>query len=214
MINPSLRLVAEDLTFLMTWGGDITTPDIRRGSATLRRLLVEGAYGNAWRTAGLLKEPTIFAPDLHEAVTRQGLEHVAFAFTGARELRGVEISEGVFFKIGAAPSSTTESPNSDPDGMPLKQFGINAYVNAPCAYIDGRWVSRADVIKYIANVQGGVHLSQSKGKREAELSQKVKGVADRISFNDIDGLHWELVAIAQAVGQSEDASRYVRAYGG
>ena len=67
MDNPSLRLVAEDLTFLLTWGGRISTPDIRRGSATLRRLLIEGTYGNAWRAAGFLKEPTVLAPDLRQA---------------------------------------------------------------------------------------------------------------------------------------------------
>ena len=98
--------------------------------------------------------------------------------------------------------------------MPLKQVGIGAYVNAPCMYIHGRWVSRADVIKYIANVKGGVHLSQSEGKREAELIRKVKGSDEAFSFNEIDGFHSELVAIAQAVGQSEDANRYVQACGG
>ena len=77
-------------------------------------------------------------------------------------------------------------------------------------YMHERWVSRADVIKYIANVKGGVHLSQSEGEREAELIRKVEGTAETFSFNKIDGLHGELVAIAQAVGQSEDANRYVQ----
>ena len=188
----------------------MSTPDIRRGSATLRRLLIESAYSNAWRTIGFLKEPTIIAPDMREALAKKGLEHVAFAFSGARELQGVKISELMFTRSATAlPTAECEAP--DTGGMPLKVFGISTYVNAPCMYISGRWVSRADVIKYIANVKGGVHLSQSGDKRVAELSCKVEGVGETFSFGEVDGLHWELVAIARAVGQSEDANRYVNA---
>ena len=49
-----IAIVAEDLIHLRDdWGGEITDAQIRRGSAVLRRLLVEDAYGQAWRAAGL-----------------------------------------------------------------------------------------------------------------------------------------------------------------
>lgn len=52
MTRDDLRLVAEDLEYLAEWGPDITDREIRHGSAVLRRLLVEGVYGTAWRAIG------------------------------------------------------------------------------------------------------------------------------------------------------------------
>jgi hypothetical protein len=43
----TIEAVAEDLLFLRNWEQTIKNDEIRRGSSTLRMLLVDGLYGNA-----------------------------------------------------------------------------------------------------------------------------------------------------------------------
>ena len=64
MDRDALVAVAEDLTYLGEWGPAIGDPEIRRGSAVLRRLLVEDAYGAAWRAIGQAKQPSLVAVHL------------------------------------------------------------------------------------------------------------------------------------------------------
>lgn len=64
MDHDSLIAVAEDLEYLAQWGSDISNADIRRGTAVLRRLLVEDAYGTAWRAVGEVKQPSLPGVDL------------------------------------------------------------------------------------------------------------------------------------------------------
>ncbi len=75
--------------------------------------------------------------------------------------------------------------------------------------IDSQTFTRRDVIKYIANVKGGVHLSAKQRKQEAKLIARIGKIERRIAVNTTDGLLVELVAIGQAVGRSADAKDFV-----
>ncbi len=72
MDRDSIIAVAEDLEYLATWSGNITDPEIRRGTAVLRRLLVEDAYGTAWRAVGKTRQPTLIAVDIDLMVGEHG----------------------------------------------------------------------------------------------------------------------------------------------
>jgi len=61
MTPDDLRIVADDLQYLAEWGPEISDGKIRRGSAVLRRLLVEDVYGHAWREIGKDKQPSLIA---------------------------------------------------------------------------------------------------------------------------------------------------------
>jgi hypothetical protein len=59
--------VAEDLSFLMNeWQPRLEQSELRRLSPVLRRLLVQGEYGRAWRNLGLQGEPYVAATGLSE----------------------------------------------------------------------------------------------------------------------------------------------------
>jgi hypothetical protein len=66
------------------------------------------------------------------------------------------------------------------------------------------------VIKYIANVKGGVHLSPKQRKEEAKLIARLAKAEKKMSIQMSDGLLVEAVAIGQALGNSEDAHTYIR----
>ena len=65
MNRAQIQTVIEDLEYLSSdWVKDISDPKVRRGSAILRRLLVEDAYGRAWRAIGLQQQPKVIAVDI------------------------------------------------------------------------------------------------------------------------------------------------------
>jgi len=65
------------------------------------------------------------------------------------------------------------------------------------------------VIKYIANIKGGVHLSQKLRKGEKKLVARIGKMEKRISIHNTDGLLVEIVAIAYAIGNSPDALEFI-----
>jgi hypothetical protein len=205
----SRLFVAEDLEFLASWGSEIQDGDIRRGSATLRRLLVEETYGTAWRAAGFDREPTLIAVDIHNLFARSESHKVALALAAGAHFRGLQIA-GFLDNAG---SSALSAPNDSiirPDGYPGERvFNLSEFVRSPSGYVDGESFSRKDVIKYIANVKGGVHLNPKQRKQEEKLVARLGKIDRKIMVNTTDGLLVELVAIAQAIGSSEDAKNFI-----
>src|SRR5689334_20976302 len=95
--------IAEDIRWLReSWWLNaiaLSGADIRRGSATLRKLLVQGELGLAWRACGFVREPTLVGPDAHRLAARQGLElrHAASLIVGGARLNDLDVSMvGVF----------------------------------------------------------------------------------------------------------------------
>jgi hypothetical protein len=214
MDHEALRCIAEDLAFLRAWSADISNPEIRRGSATLRRLLIENAYGNAWRAAGLQKEPRLIAVDLKNIVAATDIPKVVFVLAAGAEFRGMYIASPMISQ-GNKPLPPVNSAVLRENGYPgEREFGLTEYLRSHSAFAFGEWISRADVIKYIANVKGGVHLSASQRRREAELVNRVSKIEKRVNVHGTEGLLLELVAIAQAIGRSDDASRLISALNG
>lgn len=211
MDDDALRTVGEDLQFLRDgWGPDIPDPDIRRGGATLRRLLIENAYGQAWRQVGFPKEPKLIAVNLETIVS--GIEPHRFgtALAAGANFRGVYAS-GLLTVRASTPPQYPRAPLR-PDGYPGEQeFTLSAFLASRSGIVDRHSFTRRDVIKYVAHVKGGVHLEGKGRKRELELIARMKPFEKRLTFETTDGLFLELVAIAQAVGQSNDASTLIEA---
>jgi hypothetical protein len=88
-----LATVKSDLAFLEDeWDESIDEHSLRRSSTVLRRLLVNGDYGKAWRIAGEPKEPRLEAVDLSNNLAGLELARVFFATAGGGPPRGGELS--------------------------------------------------------------------------------------------------------------------------
>jgi hypothetical protein len=72
--------------------------------------------------------------------------------------------------------------------------------------VDGRKATRRDVVKYFANVKGGVHLGGSSKPNQLKLVERMEKFEKKVKVFQKDGLLSELVAIGQAIGRSSDAS--------
>jgi hypothetical protein len=210
MDRDSIIAVAEDLEYLSSWPGDIADPEIRRGTAVLRRLLVEDAYGAAWRAIGRKKQPALIAVDLDLMLDgRENTIHLALA-AGA-DFRGLKTAVFCINK-GSVALQTTPPPSIRNDGYPFERvFTLSEYLKSISGVVDGRCFTRRDVIKYLANVKGGVHLSSQVRKEEKMLIDRLGKAEKRFKLHTTDGLLVEAVAIAQSLGGSADAKSFIAA---
>jgi hypothetical protein len=208
MDHDSLIAIAEDLEYLSQWGADISNAEIRRGTAILRRLLVEDAYGTAWRTIGEPKQPSLPAVDLSLLLNNDGND-VVYALAGGANFRGMQMACMLLNKeskpIGRSPPELIRE-----NGYPFERmFTLSEYLSSTSGVVEGRTFNRREVIKYFANVKGGVHLSAQQRKAEEKLIARLGKIEKKLMIHNTDGLLVEVVAYAQSLGNSDDAKRFV-----
>ena len=208
MLNSyQLVAVADDIVYLAEhWRDGAAGDELRRGSAVLRRLLVEQELLAAWGQLGIPGHPTVRSVDL-ELMIEGGVGNTMAAVAG-----GARIGRHVF--AGAM----LEGPFDSPEQAPKRDratheiervFRLADYVESPCAIADGETVSRREVVKYFANHLGGVHLSRKARKTEEPMVRRLQRVQGLFQIHGLEGLHHEILAIGQATGEAPDIQRLV-----
>lgn len=195
-----LLSVAEDIEYLRgTWADGASDGDLRRGSALLRRFLIDGGNGIlivVWHLLGLPGQPRVKAPSLPPQILAAGSK-VDLAAAGGATIRGATM---------AGISQTTEriAAEFSPDGC--EQLLLE-YVGAPSVIIRGERVTRRELVKFFAHHLGGVHMSSKVMRKEQDMVRRIRRIETlRIHSKMLgkDLLHFELLAIGQAIGRSDD----------
>lgn len=208
MDKDALITVAEDLEYLATWGGEISDAEIRRGSAILRRLLVEDVYAQAWRAIGLEKQPSLIAVDLELCIGSR-LGEIELALAGGADIKGMQYALLMLNKGPVAIGGQPPEPIRE-GGYPFDQnYDLTRYLKSAAGVVSGDAFNRREVIKYIANVKGGVHLSLKERKQEEKLVARLGKIEKRLMLQFSDALLIEIVAIGQSLGWSPDAKLYI-----
>ena len=88
-------------------------------------------------------------------------------------------------------------------------FTLSEFLSSTSGVVEGRTFNRREVIKYLANVKGGVHLSAQQRKAEEKLIARLGKIEKKLMVHNTDGLLVEVVAYVQSLGNSEDAKRFV-----
>jgi hypothetical protein len=114
MKQEQIQTIVEDLQYLKDWGGKISDSEARRGSAVLRRLLVEDGYGKAWRAAGFPAEPKVMAVDVKRIIGSAPLTDVRIALAGGVSNRGT--------RTGGLCVLTNKHPADPADPLPRTAF--------------------------------------------------------------------------------------------
>ncbi len=200
-MDPDLELVktvASDLRFLAsTWGTQVDDDSLRRGSAQLRMLLVEGVLQRAWKSVGFNREPMIKAPNLDPFL--QVNAGIQLALAGGGNYEGVQGAFAIF-KRDSKPA--INPPNADPEyAFGLKRFGESCSI-----FVNGLRISRNDVVKYVANKLGGTHLDFSRTDQKSAALQSMEA---RFNYLGKNGVYFELLSIGQLIAQSASAQQFL-----
>jgi hypothetical protein len=248
------RVVAEDLAYLRDeWQPQLAPAALRRLSPILRKLLVNGHYGRAWRSVGLPGEPWITATDLDAMLGTldRSLIQLAFAPPGPTVGRvmhaggqlhlgvPVDIAPGAVvvlipgYDIGfgpilaAVPPEKVSKIEADPQRVArasiAKELGrrvargtsLSAFLRSPAALVVNVEVTRQDVISYVANKLGGVHYDPKRsggGERRLALLDKNLATYAPAQRSEAVVAYAELLSIAEALAESSDAARFMRAF--
>ena len=202
-----LQSVAEDLDYLReTWKDGASDSDLRRGSALLRRLLVDGGNGVlvvVWHEIGFEGQPTVVAPRLSSNSLTLA-NKVILATAGGATVNGVDMAGYLRFR---EPFDDNFSPNGTPQRL-------SDYVSEPCLIIHGQTIDRRELVKYFAHHLGGVHMSRKAQKADEHVVRCFRQIEDlpiQANLLGKDLLHFELLAIGQSIGRSEDSIKLASA---
>jgi len=123
--------------------------DLRRMSSLLRRILVEGDLRKI--AAPRLGKISIISPDL-EALYRAN-EEEPFFLLAADSFK----THGISFATITVEKRSSARDLPGHDSSALLPLPLEPFQNQKVICYDGSWATRADVIKYVANVAHGVH---------------------------------------------------------
>jgi hypothetical protein len=200
-----VHTIVQDLIYLRRWLHNPPDDEIRRGRAILRRLLVERELGNAWRSSGFEKEPHIIAVDLAAKVLNHSGQFPELALAGGGSYKDWQIACTVLWK--------NSKPNDLQSAPVERAFSLSQYLESPAGLILGETISRRKVIKYMANVRGGVHLETAKARREERaFISHISTLEGAVNMFVMNGLLYELLSIGQAVAQAPDSNLLIETF--
>lgn len=208
--DPNYYTIAEDIRYLQrTWTGGASDAELRRGSAILRRFLVDGGQGllfRAWREYGFSGQPTIVGPDLR-ASAGDDLSIIVLGLAGGGNVGGTYSANIVLNK-----GPETVEPLPVEDGTTSERnWRLLDFIEAPSIIVAGETVSRREVVKFFANYLGGVHQSDRVRKGDEEMVERIRKIGGVVEAFRKEGMMFELLSIGQLVVGSEDIDRLAEA---
>lgn len=216
-----IKTVLSDLNYLREeWDQNIDNDSLRITSPILRRLLVEDQFGRAWRMLGLEKQPLIDAPDLERSIRDIPIDGIVFAQAGGATFQGQMMELGLVLNFIMTPEQRKADFERGQYAL-TSTFGLSEFLDSMCFVISVRMrntiqsmvINRRELIQYVANKIGGVHLDLTRDLNK-DLDNKFKILDDfrdnpPVQFGNKKPVYFELLSIGQAVAKAEDVSKFV-----
>lgn len=172
------RLFASDLATLsrliVTYGRPCAEGDVRVASVILRRWLVEGMLGRLCHASGV--EAAMLVVDnaqLLDAIPEDGA--IIYFMTGGVMLNGQPVM--ALFEQAASHGSKPILPIAD-GLLPQIEMSPSQMMDQRRIYHDGDYFRCGEIIKFMANRLGGVHLDF----RRDDKMQRLERAANYMSF--------------------------------
>jgi hypothetical protein len=201
VVQPRLdEIVASDLSWMRdTVRSGADDHDLRRASPVLRRLLLDrgGDLPKARKLLGGRSEVEIVANDLDARILGYPIQQVVLLTAGPHAYNGRNMDSWQILRGASKPANL---PGSVLTSMPLGKYLAGSGV-----ILDGRAVSRRNILKYVCNKLGGAHYDASRGRKADKEFVFLDTAASLIA--DIDGFNppsFELMAMCQALVRSPD----------
>ncbi len=171
--------IYEDLVHLseLCDSTDTKNSEIRNSVHILRRLLI---YGDLQKSASARKyQLLIDAPDLKSYIKAARYNLIEFYQAGGANVLGIYVAYSMISK-GTSHRLSRIMKESHPDSK--IQLNIQSFLRQKCFWFKGKFVTREDVIKYVANKAGNAHFDR---KDREEVIDRIRS-AVQISLSDDD----------------------------
>jgi len=143
------------------------------------------------KSAGLRGEPRI---TFHPLAAEDNRE--TFAQSGGMQRAGGMVA-GIFVRNAAmSPEEIKARYEAVKDGPPTAELLLSGWLGAPCMRIQGVAINSRDIIKYVANMLGGVHFDESRSPAK-EPAYIALDQARSMKLLDLDAVYGQLTAIGQ-----------------
>lgn len=195
----------------------MTRTDVRLIATVLRRLLLHGDYGRAWRLMGNQGEPSLRAMDPEPSVSdvpNPMWIHYAYA-GGSSPSRAryaglaVVVVPGAEHKGREAFGAATQGDVGQRHSV-RRTYKLTAYLRSTCIQIAVNKINRGDLLHYVTNKLGGAHLDR---KRTTDRDRRLSDLLDRghLVVAGLPGPYFEVLTMAADLAHSDDARRFVDA---
>ena len=99
---------------------------------------------------------------------------------------------------------------------PIEEYSLNEFVESACIVIEGHCVKRRELIKYVSNKLGGVHLDVKRPNMESIKRNKLErtfvaldNVYESRNVFEKNAIFYELLSIGQDLINSDDVKMFV-----
>lgn len=150
-----------------------TAGDLRRMSAQLRRILVDAVIEKiAGPRVGKIR---LLAPVIDEVENLNREAPFIYVGVGHVDMFGVQVAMAIVDRDGGRALKTFH-----PDMR--QELTLEQFMKQGVIVLEGTWVSRRDVLRYIANIAEGIHSGEPKNEKE-RLIRRARHVS-KMSLED------------------------------
>lgn len=215
-----IKIVLEDVNYLTNeWSQDIDDPSLRRSSAILRSLLIDGQL---IKVANMLNEEiSIMAPLISKYEDELNDPSIVFYQSGGAKYRGMEVQS--LKQTNRVMTADEIRKNFEKQKDIIGQnysLKLTKFMKQVSFVINGIKINREEVIKYIVNKRGGAHFDSSrkteKSGSKGELERKftlLDVVHGGTIVADKNAVYYELLSIGQRLIGSQDVQRIQKIIG-
>lgn len=188
-------MVRSDLAWLVREfeHGTRDRDEIRRSSAVVRRLLVDGSLQQGRKAARADGQARMSVYPLSQALDLSNLADVRL-FAAA----GCQIEQRFFGPLSLGPQHLAMPSPAQVQFLPLPKF-----MKAPCMVANGTAITRNQVIKYVANKLGGVHFDASRQRKGDEYIEQLEALDGFLIVKPVSVVDLTLLSVIQAMISSE-----------
>lgn len=226
-----LILVGSDLAYLTDLPRNrlLTHTEVRLCAGILRRLLVDGQLFSTWKSIGASAHarPTVEATEIDTALSQWSNNWIRYAWAGGAGISGAHHTGFVLAAIPKEDHERYESidsfikENPLPFAGELRRMTVEDWQRSTSVAIQTTnmglvRISRASVLKYIANRKGGVHFDPQrelnskvpkKNRQSAEYYLLDHGL---VRIGHLSGPEFEVSSMVQSVANSDWAAKLVQ----
>jgi hypothetical protein len=203
-----IQTVLEDLQYLgRIWDDSVDDAVLRRDSTILRRFLLDGALNKAWKILGFTTKIHILAPRAEYYLETRESQKIDFILAGGGLYKGV-FAALAFLNKGKEVVTLPSHLN------PIEhKFTLSEFLSSVSIFVDKTRISRSELVQYVANKLGGVHIDFSRTGRLAQKFETLDRNIERFVIQDMslkgkNTIYFELLSIGQLISRAEDIRRF------